>query len=88
VPAPDFEIGRTYLTSAGILWWVEEDVFEFGGADTVLKSARIGKDLSVSLRGSPVSLNDYNDDSFFPGISIDRRTLYFSDLALLLSELN
>jgi hypothetical protein len=88
VPAPDFEIGPTYLTPAGVLWWVEENVVEFGGAETVLKSASIGSDCSVSLRGAPVSLNDYNDDTSFPGFSVDRGTLYFGDVALPLSELD
>lgn len=84
---PEFKIGPSNLTPSGILWWVEEDIGDFGGANTVLKSAAIGPDCSVTPRGSPKSLNRYNDGTLFPGFSVDGATIYFGNLAVPLAEI-
>jgi hypothetical protein len=70
-----------------VLWWVEEDVGEFGGARTRLNSARIGRNCSATPLGAPRSLDRYNDDTFFSSFSIDGSVMYFGNLALPLAEL-
>jgi hypothetical protein len=86
-PPPDFEVGPSYLTPAGVLWWVEEDVGEYGGAVTTLRSAKVGRGCSMTPPTPPVSLDAYNDDTFFESISVDAGRLYFANLAVPLAAL-